>query len=45
MTLGDVVGDTPSPSAEQTWATSSTASADEVDDDVLTAFLAARGQA
>jgi hypothetical protein len=45
MTLGDVVGDSPSPSADETWSTNSTAASDDVDDDVLTAFLAARGQA
>jgi hypothetical protein len=44
MTLGDVVGESPSPSASDTWA-SENIEADEVDDDVLTAFLAARSQA
>jgi hypothetical protein len=44
MTLGDVVGETPAPTAQETWATAS-ADADDVDDDVLTAFMAARGRA
>jgi hypothetical protein len=44
MTLGDVVGETPAPTAEQTWATTSIET-DDVDDDVLTAFMAARGRA
>jgi hypothetical protein len=44
MTLGDVVGETPAPSAQDTWATTSV-DADDVDDDVLTAFMAARGRA
>jgi hypothetical protein len=42
MTLGDVVGESPSPSASDTWAPDG-AEADDVDDDVLSAFLAARG--
>jgi hypothetical protein len=44
MTLGDVVGADPAPTAQQTWATASD-EPDEVDDDVLTAFMAARGRA
>jgi hypothetical protein len=44
MTLGDVVGEAPSPSARETWATTSV-EADEVDDDVLVAFMTARGRA
>jgi hypothetical protein len=44
MTLGDVVGESPSPSAGDTWATDGSP-VNEVDEDVLTAFLAARGQA
>jgi hypothetical protein len=39
MTLGDVVGEAPSPSAAETWG------AGEPDSDTLMAFLAARGQA
>lgn len=46
MTLGDVVGEAPSPTARDTWATTSTsAEADDVDDDVLVAFMTARGRA
>lgn len=44
MTLGDVVGATPAPSARETWATPS-ADIEDVDDDVLTAFMTARGRA
>jgi hypothetical protein len=44
MTLGDVVGESPSPSAGDTWGTDGS-QVEEVDDDVLTAFLAARGHA
>ena len=44
MTLGDVVGDSPSPSASDTWGANGS-ELEDVDDDVLTAFLAARGQA
>jgi hypothetical protein len=44
MTLGDIVGEPASPSAKQTWAASSL-DAGDVDDDVLAAFMAARGQA
>ena len=42
MTLGDVVGRDPSPSANDTWGTDGS-TPEDVDDDVLTAFLAARG--
>ena len=45
MTLGDVVGESPAPSPRETWATSGTDPEPAVDDDVLTAFLAARGRA
>ena len=45
MTLGDVVGEEPAPTAQQTWATSSLEAPEDIDDDVLAAFLAARGQA
>jgi hypothetical protein len=41
MTLGDVVGDEPSPTASKTWGTDGSA-VEDVDDDVLTAFLRAR---
>jgi hypothetical protein len=44
MTLGDVVGEPPAPSARDTWATSSI-EADDVDQDVLVAFMTARGRA
>jgi hypothetical protein len=44
MTLGDVVGEPPAPSARETWATSSV-EVDEVDQDVLVAFMTARGRA
>ncbi|MEX2011798.1 MAG: hypothetical protein WEF51_06150 [Chloroflexota bacterium] len=44
MTLGDVVGEPPAPSARDTWATSSV-QAEEVDQDVLVAFMTARGRA
>ncbi|HEY0444776.1 MAG TPA: SH3 domain-containing protein, partial [Candidatus Limnocylindrales bacterium] len=44
MTLGEVVGATPPPSARDTWATNSV-QAEEVDDDVLMAFMTARGRA
>lgn len=44
MTLGDVVGEPPSPSARETWATNSV-EAEDVDDDVLVAFMTARGRA
>jgi hypothetical protein len=38
MTLGDVVGENPSPTAGEAWG------AEEVDNDVLTAFLSARAR-
>jgi hypothetical protein len=41
MTLGDVVGSDPAPNAEQTWSSVS-AVPDDVDQDVLMAFMAAR---
>lgn len=44
MTLGDVVGGPGSPSAREIWATP-TVEADDVDDDVLLAFMSARGRA
>jgi hypothetical protein len=44
MTLGDVVGQPAAPTAAQTWATGSV-ERDDVDDDVLAAFMAARGRA
>ncbi|MDQ6793998.1 MAG: SH3 domain-containing protein [Chloroflexota bacterium] len=44
MTLGEVVGEPPAPNARDTWATSSV-DIDDVDSDVLTAFMAARGRA
>ena len=44
MTLGDVVGEQPAPSARDTWATSSVQD-DDVDQDVLVAFMTARGRA
>jgi hypothetical protein len=44
MTLGDVVGAAPAPSARETWATASV-EIEEVDDDVLAAFMTARGRA
>jgi hypothetical protein len=43
MTLGDVVGAEPAPTAQQTWASAS-ADPEEVDQDVLAAFMAARGR-
>jgi hypothetical protein len=45
MTLGDVVGERPSPGPRETWATDSVDAAAGIDDDVLSAFLAARGRA
>jgi hypothetical protein len=42
MTLGDVVGVPPAPSARDTWGTNE---AEDVDDDVLLAFMSARGRA
>ena len=45
MTLGDVVGDAPGPGPRETWATDSVDAASGIDEDVLTAFLAARGRA
>jgi hypothetical protein len=42
MTLGEVVGEPPAPTAGETWATDSV-DREEVDDDVLAAFIAARG--
>jgi hypothetical protein len=44
MTLGDTLGVPPSPSARETWATASL-EADNVDEDVLVAFMTARGRA
>jgi hypothetical protein len=44
MTLGEVVGEPPAPNARDTWGTSSV-DLDDVDSDVLTAFMAARGRA
>lgn len=44
MTLGEVVGEPAAPNARDTWATSSI-QIDDVDSDVLTAFMAARGRA
>ncbi|HEV8488867.1 MAG TPA: hypothetical protein VGQ58_03670 [Candidatus Limnocylindrales bacterium] len=44
MTLGDVVGAQPAPSARETWATASV-EIEDVDDDVLAAFMTARGRA
>jgi hypothetical protein len=44
MTLGDVVGGPAAPSARETWATA-TVEDEEVDDDVLFAFMTARGRA
>lgn len=43
MTLGDVVGEQPAPGPLETWGTDSLNAG--IDDDVLTAFLAARGRA
>jgi hypothetical protein len=45
MTLGDVVGEQPAPGPRETWATESVGTSQGVDDDVLSAFLAARGRA
>jgi hypothetical protein len=45
MTLGDVVGERPAPGPRETWATESVDPATGIDDDVLSAFLAARGRA
>jgi hypothetical protein len=45
MTLGDVVGESPAPGPRETWATSGSDHEPAVDDDVLAAFLAARGRA
>ena len=39
MTLGDVVNDEPSPTAAEAWG------GNEIDSDVLAAFLAARARA
>jgi hypothetical protein len=44
MTLGEVVGEPPAPNARDTWATSSV-NIEDVDSDVLSAFMAARGRA
>jgi hypothetical protein len=44
MTLGEVVGAPPPPTARQTWGTTS-AEAHDVDEDVLLAFMSARGRA
>jgi hypothetical protein len=44
MTLGDVVGEPPAPTPGQAWSTPSV-DREEVDDDVLAAFMAARGRA
>jgi hypothetical protein len=44
MTLGEVVGQPAAPTAAETWAAASV-ERDEVDDDVLAAFMAARGRA
>jgi hypothetical protein len=44
MTLGEVVGEPPPPSARDTWAISSVG-IDDVDSDVLMAFMTARGRA
>ncbi len=44
MTLGEVVGQAPAPTAAQAWGTP-TVERDDVDDDVLAAFMAARGRA
>jgi len=43
MTLGDVVGQPATPTAQEMWATA-TVEEDEVDPDVLAAFIAARGR-
>ena len=45
MTLGDVVGDEPAPGPRETWATTGSDLEPGIDDDVLAAFLAARGRA
>ena len=45
MTLGDTVGAAPSPGPRETWGTTTDDPEPEVDDDVLAAFLAARGRA
>jgi hypothetical protein len=44
MTLGDVVGLPAAPTARETWATTSI-EAEDVDEDVLVAFMTARGRA
>ena len=44
MTLGDLVGEPASPSAKETWA-STAGDVEEIDEDVLTAFMTARGRA
>jgi hypothetical protein len=44
MTLGEVVGEPSAPNARDTWGTSSV-DLDDVDSDVLSAFMAARGRA
>jgi len=44
MTLGAVVGASTAPSARDAWSTPSV-EAEDVDDDVLAAFMAARGRA
>ncbi len=43
MTLGEVVGEPPPPGPRQTWATDSV-DREEIDDDVLSAFMAARSR-
>jgi hypothetical protein len=45
MTLGEVVGESPAPGPRETWATSASDDEQDIDADVLTAFLAARGRA
>jgi hypothetical protein len=45
MTLGDLVGARPAPTARETWGVSSGAEPGDVDDDVLAAFMAARVRA
>lgn len=45
MTLGEVVGDDPAPGPRETWATTGSDLEPGFDDDVLAAFLAARGRA
>jgi hypothetical protein len=44
MTLGDVVGEAPSPTAQDVWSTTSADSSLDVDDDILTAFLESSGR-